>query len=1306
MKQLHRILAIALLTLLALAFAACGSDPEPVDAGPTEDVVEVRDDLDVVEDEVADEPDMIRPDTNEGPIVCRPCFGATDCGGPNNLCLQLPSGESACGLDCAESEEICPPGSFCTSIGDGESFQCVPENLYCENQCGEPPVECETAGEICDPLSGHCGPPLDLCDACSVDAQCGEGNMCLTFPDVDSYRGCGQACSTDEPCPDSYICASVDEEGLVRQCVPELLTCIDRCSATVCSDGEVCNPLDGVCEPPLEFCDECLTAAQCGGSLDLCVRLLDEAAYCLQDCTTSGQISCPEGTVCLNLGPGVDQCVPTELTCTNHCVDPEPVVCEEDQNCDPLDGVCHQSQVDLCGRPCDNNYECGGQDDMCIRFADDLTGGAFCARACSDEDPCPLGYRCSALEDGLRRQCAPAGSTPSCEMCGDVVCPDGFACRPSDGQCLAEPTPCTEQAHCPVGEICDTFFENHCIPVGLACDFNSFDCGFQMSCSATSIGETGQCLQECSAVPEGCPDTAPACESYHRAFSVCVERGLGRVERCAQLMDWREQVGRPCPTSETDSGCFGTTDTCLEDVVDGVPGYCTQSCDPDPDAGAPCPSGSSCSQVVDMSGDDVTASAAFYCVPNACECMSWPEGIEEGEVDVLQAAIDQFELSRCDLGFFAEERAVAGSAVANDAFRTALVGLVRNEVLYAPHTIQDQLKAANENSASTAITLGADNLGFSDTDVAVVIGTPTFCEAVQGLFEEGAEDLPACETLTPLEEQLPEAMRAEVAATIAAAGWAVGARRSVFLDTTVEDFDRVTAQLATWLDGGLESAAGVNDVRDFLLNFKYGALYSASSSVADLIDSADLSAGEADVSGVDISIETPAGLIVIKGSGDDVYCASECGDGTVIDSHVLLFIELGGNDSYTDVSAATSDYDLGISIFVDVAGDDTYDGGEALSLGASQGGIALQFDWGGGADTYTGEHASQGVGLLGVGVLSDDGCTAEECVDTFTSETAAQGVGLFGIGLAFIGDGASTFEADQLAQGAAGPMGAGLLINIAGNDQYTATTGDEGDDPIHPAPARIRSTVGSRNEWSVAQGASVGIAADVPADGGNMSGGVGVLIDLAGDDEYSAGLLGQGAGYWHGLGILLDADGADRYETHGFGLGSGLDFGAGILADHAGDDQYNDEESTARSVLGSGYNFGLGVLVEEDGDDTYYAGSQSLGVGFLNGAGLFLEQLGNDQYDGLTSEETLGKATLSVLGSEPADNPRREARTIGLFVDSSGADTYPAGDVGAPSSDSYWTRTTRVGAGEDSLFEWGMGGDDVGGSGVSSLLDP
>lgn len=1285
--------------LLALLTACGGDERVPTDGDRDahthgDSGGDVSDAADAGDDRASDAPDV--PDTPSG-ILCRSCRTSADCSAPENVCINLPSGESVCGVDCVGRPEICPDGYFCSPVGSESVQQCVPEALYCQNQCGDPPLECDVEGEVCDPLTGRCAPPLGLCDECSIDEQCGPGNLCLTFPDVDLSRRCGRACNTDAPCPDGYLCGAVDATGTNRQCVPEILTCVDRCSDVSCRSGQACNPLNGECEDPLGYCDPCQTSAQCGGPLDLCLTLLDGEAYCTVDCSIDPSV-CEPGSICAPLQGGASQCVPRELTCVDRCVDPVPVECPVGSNCDPVDGTCHIATLQLCGEPCENNYECGAQGDLCLGIEGSL-GGAFCSRACDPETaPCPLGYACSLLTDGITWQCAPNDFEAVCSRCSAVECPDGQACRPTDGECYALPAPCEDNTDCPDGELCAEYFrsfdperiERRCEPVGLDCTWETRfdDCSGFSDCSATSLGQEGTCLQNCFADPNGCPDTAPACANFDGVFQVCVERGLGRPERCGRLMDFIRAVGEPCPFSDTDDFCPTTAAFCLEDAVDGIPGICTiANCTSDADCGE----GAFCSRL----GTGVTS----YCIPSECTCMARAD-LDAGELDVLGLALAGADVTRCDLGSVWGERLAAGAHVANDPFRVELAGLVRNDGLYGADVAARQRAALGPApTLAAAIALGAENLGHAPGFVVIPdFSEVSFCDALSNLWTGDAAP-PACDTWAADEAAIPADIRSDVAVAIASIAWAATQRLAALPDAIeAADFDALLDAAAA-LAAGDATPADLSDFRALLLDYDYATLYVAARELATQLEALALAPerGADETYSLEVDLETPSGRIVLRGDEDHTYCEAAAGcpsGGVVLGDNVLLVVDLGGNDTYRSRAGATRGFAESVSVVLDLGGDDTYDAPtDAAAQGAGLGGIGLLFDRGQGDDTYDADTMSQGFGLLGVGGLFDDGSTT---ADALTAEALAQGAAYFGVGVALLGDGPTSYEAVHLAQGAAGPLGCGLLVDTSGDDTYVATPGGPGS-ADYAAPV-----VPERGNWSASQGAGRGYPSARPAEGGSLSGGVGVLVDLAGADEYTAGIQAQGAGYWHGLGILVEAGGDDTYEVHGYALGSGFDFGAGVVAEQGGADVYDSPASADRNLLGAGINFGLGLFIDEAGADTYRAGSQSIGVGFLNGFGYFIENSGNDVY-APTSEETMGKATLSVLGSEPATNPRREARTVGVFVDADGEDTYPPRDVPGFGNDGAWEQTTTVSLGDERFFEIGVGADQLGGSGVTSL---
>ena len=156
----------------------------------------------------------------------------------------------------------------------------------------------------------------------------------------------------------------------------------------------------------------------------------------------------------------------------------------------------------------------------------------------------------------------------------------------------------------------------------------------------------------------------------------------------------------------------------------------------------------------------------------------------------------------------------------------------------------------------------------------------------------------------------------------------------------------------------------------------------------------------------------------------------------------------------------------------------------------------------------------------------------------------------------------------------------------------------------------------------------------------------------------------------------------------------------GVFEDALGDDRYGDEDAgrTAFAAAGTGQDLGVGVFIDRDGNDVHAHSFRSMGFGQLNGFGLFWDAAGDDRYYA-DANESMGQAVLTILGSEPADNPRRSLGTFGWFLDTGGRDDYDRPDLLNPplGDESTWLQVSRDEAG---LPTYGGGFDGVGGTGL------
>jgi hypothetical protein len=342
---------------------------------------------------------------------------------------------------------------------------------------------------------------------------------------------------------------------------------------------------------------------------------------------------------------------------------------------------------------------------------------------------------------------------------------------------------------------------------------------------------------------------------------------------------------------------------------------------------------------------------------------------------------------------------------------------------------------------------------------------------------------------------------------------------------------------------------------------------------------------------------TPLGRIAVGGYDDDVY-----------EDAFALIVDLGGNDVYRG-PGATSGQDA-VSLVLDLGGDDRY--AAADSALAGPGGAVLGYagilDGGEGKDRYDATSWAGGFGCLGVGWIDDRGGD-----DTYTMQFLSEGCGLFGIGLLLDEAGNDQYRIATIdpaflrgaSQGFGGPLGAGSLIDLHGNDAFTES------DSLAASSEDFQGYV---------QGASWG------GESG-WAGGLGWLLNGDGDDTYQATVHGQGIGVGSGLGVLADVSGRDVYESRLESQGCGEQLGIGILYDGAGQDRYR----ALGGAMGFGDDLGLGMLLEGSGDDAYSlvpdGGEPSLPTlasASRQGAGWLLDLEGNDAYPYLQGDVRSG----------------------------------------------------------------------------------
>jgi hypothetical protein len=373
-------------------------------------------------------------------------------------------------------------------------------------------------------------------------------------------------------------------------------------------------------------------------------------------------------------------------------------------------------------------------------------------------------------------------------------------------------------------------------------------------------------------------------------------------------------------------------------------------------------------------------------------------------------------------------------------------------------------------------------------------------------------------------------------------------------------------------------------------------------------------------------LQTSSGEIIIGGFKSSKYSGSP-----------VIIIDLGGDDEYNISSGPENEG--GSSVIIDMGGNDLYRSGEYFAYASGFWGTGILVDLSG-DDAYLASNFSLGSGLLGVGLLVD-----EEGDDRYIGDTFTMGAGSFGMGFLVDMEGSDQYSGALFAQGFGFVSGLGALIDSCGNDNYFAG-------------GRYKDILRYKDHYiSLSQGFAYGLRP-------MMSGGIGMLYDLSGNDVYNSDIFGQGSSYWFSLGTLLDKEGNDKYISFQYAQGAGTHLCLGILEDEKGDDVYISHGVSQ----GCGHDLALGILRDKDGNDNYIAESLSQGAGSANGFGIMIDEGGDDGYYVSVKANTQGYG-----------NPRRDYGSVGMLLDFSGKDLYRGN--GADST--WWTTPSKWGIGVD-----------------------
>lgn len=1102
-----------------------------------------------------------------------------------------------------------------------------------------------------------------LCAPCAQDDDCDEGGLCVTLFDDESV--CGSACESAEDCPESYICAVVDEETEATQCIPEELTCVDRCSDVSCGTNERCDPLTGECARPLRLCETgCVTDSQCGdGPEDRCLSIPnapDGERSCFVGCDPEAEVrECPADYFCVPLDAETDPndgvCFPFEGTCVDRCVG---VDCGPGQNCDPVTGACTAAIYGACEFGCSTNAECGGQDDVCLNLG--LNDAPTCWQSCAgNTDSCPAGYECLGVTATSLRICIP--TSRDCSLCEGAGCyPDGV-CNPTDGTCSDLPQSCTPGT-CPAGEYCDPL-QLVCQSLGRPCSGSSWaiDCDNVVTkCTTQKAGVDGTCEALCSTDSDCDPGTTCVETSVG---NLCLGYRDGGAELCGASYESSSRVGAPCGPGT----CVSGAPNCQENL--GLDGFCSRGCSDDAD----CDAGQSC---------EVGPRGVPVCITEQCECAIDPGLPLEIELGLEAGFLPPIDFSPCNDLFEPAARAANGYAplaLSDDVVTTlnaypfATLGR-RDRMIFSPGSLQDAWER-------TTLAAGRPTSGSAVTPTYP--GTNSIlAEAVADLVRAtgGVPNLAALDTSAG---SVPTAVQEAAAPYISAAARAYLARRNAVgvAGWSATDIDAAIADAPfLFLPGRTNDAAP--DLTDPTVAAEYEAFPTddLAQIMADLaadIDAAKPAANLTDV-GFTFDVTTPAGRVIV---GDAANTSHDDAAGAV-----AVIIDIGGDDTYRGALGSNASSANGVSLVVDLGGADTWTYDEvadpndtadllpsdadgripaagplfnnngpvsASTVGrqaSARFGLAATIDYGPEDDVRESLRMSQASSLFGAALLYD-----EDGNDQYDAEALAQGAALSGTALLWDAGGDDQYRVWHAGQGFGTAGGTGALVDSSGTDQYLAVPGGaQAAGVLYYSP--VDRGASNRN---LAQGASAGIE-------GGIDGGFGLLHDLAGSDFYRAGTYAQGHGALGGVGFTIDSAGSDVREGRGYVQGAGERHGGGVLVDLLGDDTYNPTFARRQRGQGVGAEGGWGIIYDAAGEDDVTYIAPAGGAGLDGGLGMALFGPGVTTHDA-SSDATWGYAANTVMMGTFASIP-----TYGFFIDAGGVDIYSRPDTSIITQGGSW----------------------------------
>ncbi|HEX37585.1 MAG TPA: hypothetical protein ENG70_01805 [Candidatus Cloacimonetes bacterium] len=344
------------------------------------------------------------------------------------------------------------------------------------------------------------------------------------------------------------------------------------------------------------------------------------------------------------------------------------------------------------------------------------------------------------------------------------------------------------------------------------------------------------------------------------------------------------------------------------------------------------------------------------------------------------------------------------------------------------------------------------------------------------------------------------------------------------------------------------------------------------------------------IRGIDDDFYTKDAHLLIDIDGDDVYQNNAGGCRSSFEE-IAVCIDHNGNDRYeapNDLYVQGFGF-LGCGFLADFKGNDSYTA-KHFAQGAGVCGVGVLWDKSG-FDTYNAHAFCQGAGMFGLGMLLDD---AGE--DLYDCATLGQG-GATTLGMGILSDlegddryylaiddskdalgnlagygqgGALSFRNYPWRKKLTAYGGAGLLFDASGNDRYwTKGWCDQGGSYIMSLGALVDIAGNDHYTANTGQGSGIHITNAI-------------LIDKDGHDIYEGGFRTGGSGGDRSAGFFIDYAGNDIYtsRTSSYGTG-GKPLSYSLFIDYQGEDTYICSDPENEITFNNWQSFG-GVWPESE----------------------------------------------------------------------------------------------------------------------------